>query len=153
MKKILLILFVAIFIEGCSQPQTPRFQQMVLPQTFNYYLVCPAKYCNVASNQSSPIYPVSAGDLFNTFNQLISEESRTTFTYSIPEEGQFGLVYRSFVFGLPHDVTVQFLALSSTTSTLVIYSQSRYEPYDFGENKRLVERWLQKLGEKVAQQH
>jgi uncharacterized protein (DUF1499 family) len=147
-------LIVSLFLlEGCSKMSTPHFQHMTLPKTQNYYLVCPEKYCNVTPNRLSPSYPVSAEDLFNDFNQVISEEPRVNFTYSIPEEGQFQLVQKSLILRFPNDIAVQFIALSDNSSTLAIYSQSRYGVYDFGENKRRIDRWLDKLQKKVEVGH
>jgi uncharacterized protein (DUF1499 family) len=152
MKKLISFIFIVVTIMllgGCSKASTPAFQKMVLPKTPNYYLVCPEKYCNVTPDAFSPVYPVSAEDLFNTFNQIIAKEPRANFVYSIPEEGQFQLVKRTLL-NLPDDIGVQFIALSDTTSTLAIYSKSRYLPFDFGENKRRIQGWLVLLQEKAA---
>lgn len=145
----LMLLVSASFLQGCSQGPTPNFQQMTLPKTKNYYLVCPAKYCNVTPNEISPVYPVSAEDLYNAFNQIISHESRVNFVYTIPEQGQFQLVQKSFILSFPDDIAVQFIALSENTSSLAIYSKSRYGFYDFGANKRRVTQWLEQL-KKIA---
>lgn len=146
---ILLIALISsvLLIQGCSQSPTPNFQQMILPKTKAYYLVCPAKYCNVTPNEISPVFPVSADDLYNAFNQMVSHESRIKFTYTMPEQGQFQLVQKSFIFGFPDDIAVQFIALSDNTSTLAIFSKSRYGYYDFGVNKRRVTEWLEQLKE------
>ena len=140
---IFLIGLCSIFLASCSKGPTPNFQAMTLPQTPNYYLVCPAKYCNVTPNAYSPVYPVSADDLFNAFNQIISTEPRVQFVNSIPEQGEFILVEKS-IFGFTDDITVQFIALSESTSTMAIYSKSRVY-YDFGSSKRRVDDWLIKL--------
>ena len=146
---LMLLISSVLFIQGCSQGLTPNFQQLTLPRTPNYYLVCPAKYCNVTPSEISPVFPVSADDLYNAFNQMISHESRVNFVYTIPEQGQFQLVQKSLVLGLPDDITVQFIALSENTSTLAIYSKSRYGFYDFGANKRRVTAWLEQLKKMV----
>lgn len=141
----LMLLMSMSFLQGCSQEATPNFQKLTLPKTKNYYLVCPAKYCNVTPSEISPIYPVSAEDLYNAFNQMISNEPRVNFVYAMPEQGQFQLVHKSMILGFPDDIAVQFIALSDTTSTLAIYSKSRYGVYDFGVNKSRVTQWLQQL--------
>jgi uncharacterized protein (DUF1499 family) len=141
----LILLLSILSIQGCSKEGTPNFQHITLPKTKNYYLVCPAKYCNVTPNELSPVYPVSAEDLYNTFNQIISHESRVNFIYTIPEQGQFQLEQKSLILGFPDDIGIQFIALSENTSTLAIYSKSRYGFYDFGVNKRRVTKWLEQL--------
>lgn len=146
----LLGLLSCILLSACSrQPPTANFQQLVLPQTPNYYLLCPQKYCNVTPTAYSPVYPVSAEDLFNDFNQIIATQPRIQFVNNIPEQGEFILVAKS-VFGFTDDILVQFIALSDTTSTLAIYSRSRYSFIDLGANKRRVENWLGLLNQMTA---
>ncbi len=145
-------LFLAslFLLTACSgQPATPNFQQLVLPQTPNYYLACPPKYCNVMPTAYSPVYPVSADDLFNAFNQIIATEPRVQFVGSIPEQGEFMLVSKS-IFGLQDDITIQFIALTETTSTVAVYSRSRYSLIDLGGNKRRVEKWFANLNQVLA---
>ena len=146
----LVFLVLACFLSACSRMPTPNFQALTLPLTANYYLMCPQDYCNVTPGAYSPVYPVSADELFGVFNQMVSTEPTVNFTYTIPENGQYGLVAHSWLFGLPDDVSVQFIALSDHTSTLVIYSKSRYSPYDFGANKRRTDRWALKLAQIIS---
>ncbi len=143
MKK-LLILLSCLFLASCSRPATPHFQSLKVPKTYNYYIVCPPKYCNVTPNAYSPVYPASADDLFNAFNQIITTEPRTNFIYSIPQDGEFILVVRTPL-GLPSMVTVQFIALDNSSSTIAIYSQSYYGIYDFGLNRYYVNKWIKAL--------
>jgi hypothetical protein len=150
-KRAFLVVLASVWLTGCSPMPTPNFQQMTLPKFPNYFLACPPNYCNVLPTATSPVYPVSAEDLFNTFNQLVAKESYVNFTYSMPEQGQFTLVASSGILHLPDDIAVQFIALSENTSTLVIYSKSRYGFYDFGTNKRRVTQWLSALSVMTAQ--
>jgi len=142
--------FSGLLLAGCSPMLTPNFQQLTLPGIPTYYLVCPKDYCNVIPDGISPVYPVSAENLFNAFNQIVARERYTHFIYSMPEQGQFELTARSMV-GLPNDVAVQFIALSDTTSTIAIYSKSRYGIFDFGGNKRRINAWLSALNSMVGQ--
>lgn len=138
--------FLVIFLTGCSKGATPNFQAMVLPKTPNYYLICPPKFCNVTPNMYSPVYPVSADDLFNAFNQIVATEPRVHFVNNIPEQGEFLLEQRS-IFGFPDDITIQFIALSDSTSTFAIFSKSRYSYIDFGANRRHMMDWITKLNQ------
>lgn len=150
--KFLPLLFMglcSLFLVGCSRSQTPNFQSMILPNTPNYYLVCPQKYCNVTPSAYSPVFHVSADDLFNAFNQIIATKSRVQFVNDIPEQGEFLLVEKS-IFGFPADITVQFIALSEDTSTLAIFSKSRYGFYDFGSNKRRLNNLFMELSQQLA---
>ena len=150
-KGLFLMLLTGVLLTGCSPMSTPNFQKMVLPKFPNYYLVCPPNYCNVMPSMVAPVYPVSAEDLFNAFNQIVSQVQYVNFIYSMPEQGQFQLVAKSLVLHFPDDIAVQFIALSDTTSTLAIYSKSRYGFYDFGVNKRRIDQWLSELSKMTAQ--
>lgn len=150
-KGLFLMMLMGLFLAGCSRMSTPNFQQMVLPKFPNYYLVCPPNYCNVMPSATAPVYPVSAEDLFNAFNQIVAKERYVNFVYNMPEQGQFELEAKSTVFRFPDDIDVQFIALSDTTSTLAIYSKSRYGFYDFGVNKRRIDQWLSVLASMTVQ--
>jgi uncharacterized protein (DUF1499 family) len=136
--------FLTFLLSSCSQGGTPNFQAMKLPTTPNYYLVCPPKFCNVTPSEYSPVYPANADDLFNAFNQIISTDPYVHFVNSIPEDGEYFLEQRS-LWGFPDDITIQFIALTESTSTLAIYSKSRRSYIDLGANKRMVNRWLIQL--------
>ena len=146
------VILINLLATGCSRMETPNFQQLILPSTPNFYLACPKDYCNVKSDIYTPVYAVSAESLFNLFNYIIAQEPRTSFVYSIPEQGQYGLTALSQVFPFPDDIAVQFIALSESQSTIAIFSKTRYGYYDFGVNKKRVERWLNKLAAAAAAQ-
>lgn len=146
-----LIIFSILLMQGCKKISSPDIHTLKPPKTSNYYLVCPSNYCQAVPNAISPVYPVSAEELFYIWNQMISRQSNVNYIYSIPELGQYQLVQRSFILGLPDDITVQFLALPDNKSTLAIFSQSRYGVYDFGMNKRRIISWLQQLNQLIAE--
>jgi hypothetical protein len=148
--KVWLLAIFSVLLISCSKPPTTNFQSIQLPSYPNYYLVCPEKFCNVLPNAYSPVFPASAEDLFNAFNQVVATQPTVRFVNSIPEQGQFFLEERPIFFNLPSDIMVQFVALSDTTSTLVVYSRSRYGFYDFGANRRLVTNWFVQLNQMLA---
>lgn len=144
-----LLFFMCMLMQSCKPMATPNFQQMTVPLLPNHCLACPSQFCNIPPDIISPVYPVSAENLFNLFNQVIAKNTYANFTYSMPEQGQFGLMVRSVILGLPDDVAIQFIALSDNTSSLAIYSQSRYLYYDFGLNRKRINSWFQALASKM----
>ncbi len=64
------------------------------------------------------------------------------------EEGlQFDYVQRSARFRFPDIITVRFISVSSSQSTLAIYSRSIYGKSDLGVNRERIEAWLKILHE------
>lgn len=151
--KWLLVMASFLFLTACSQTQsTPNFQKLTPSRFPNHYLVCPQNYCNVKPNAYSLVYPVSAEDLFYAWNSVIAQEHFVNFVSSVPDIGQYQLEQHSIIFGLPDYITVQFIALSPTTSTIAVYSYSRYGIYDFGTNKARVQQWLARLNKLLGVQ-
>lgn len=144
--KHLILIFIAVFIlQGCSQQPTANLQSLTLSKYPNYYLICPQNYCNVTPNENSPEYPVSADDLFNAWNLMISQEQNVTVLDSVPSRGQYDYIAKTSAFGFPNIVTVQFIALTDTSSTIAVYSRSKFGFYDFGLNKKRLQKWMQQL--------
>lgn len=149
LRAIFLGLFI-LLLQGCGQMPTADLQNLTLPTTSNYYLICPKGFCNVQPNEYSPVYNVSAADLFNAWNQVLTKQIYITITGTIPEKAQYEYVQKSIVFGFPDYITVQFIALSDYSSSLAIYSRSQYGFYDFGVNKKRVQKLLAQLNQVVT---
>ncbi len=65
-----------------------------------------------------------------------------------PTKGQqFDYVQRSARFRFPDIITVRFISVSSSQSTLAIYSRSIYGKSDFGVNRERIDAWLKTLRE------
>ena len=56
--------------------------------------------------------------------------------------GQFDYVQRSARFRFPDIVTVRFIAVSPSRSSLAVYSRAIYGRRDFGVNRARIEAWL-----------
>lgn len=122
-----------------------NFHDIHLTGKPNYYLVCPENYCNVTPSKLSPIYSVSVSELKSAWEKMLAQQPRVTQTLSDPQANQYQYVQRSFLFRFPDDIDVQFISLSSHTSTLAIYSRARYGKYDFGVNQKRINHWLSQL--------
>lgn len=123
------------------------FQQLTLPNTPNYYLSCPAKYCNVTPNQESRIYPISQKILIADWNKAIALQPRVKLISSTAN--QFNYVQRSLIFRFPDYISVRFIEITPQQSTIALYSQSKYGYSDFGVNKKRVISWLQALDKQI----
>lgn len=136
---------MTLLLQGCSNQSTANLQNLTLPKTQNYYLMCPQNYCNVTPNENPPVFPVSADDLFNAWNLMMTQEKYVSVLDSVPSRGQYDYIARSYILDFPDIVTVQFIAVSDTSSTLAVYSRSIYGFYDFGMNKKRLQQWMQQL--------
>jgi uncharacterized protein (DUF1499 family) len=76
---------------------------------------------------------------------MISKQPRVERRAVSEDELQYDFVQRSPLLRFPDTITVRFIPLSPTTSTLAMYSRSHYGYSDFGVNRRRIETWLASL--------
>jgi uncharacterized protein (DUF1499 family) len=105
------------------------------------FLACPPDYCSAAEAVASPVFEVPWERLQDYWTEVISGESRIM---GVVDQGARRLVYlqRSPTFRFPDVVTVEFVPFGLGRSSIAIFSRSRYGEYDFGKNRKRVERWL-----------
>lgn len=125
------------------------FQQLKLPHTPNYFLVCPENYCNATPQMLSPKYFVSVNQLINHWQAMLIKQPRVSFVAATIDQLQFTYIQRSFFFRFPDYMTVRFIPLTDKQSTLAIYSQSKYGHSDFGVNKKRIMQWLADLHKQI----
>jgi hypothetical protein len=118
------------------------------PLPKNAFLACPLGYCAAAEATVSPTFEVSWDRLRDYWIEMISNESRVV-RAGDPEPRSSSYIQHSPVFRFPDIVTVEFVPLGPTRSSVAVYSRSRYGEYDFAKNRKRVERWLFLL-QKVA---
>lgn len=121
-----------------------NFRKLELPLTPNQYLVCPPDYCSTKPHAESGEFDVSLDQLRKRLQKDIAAEPRVELLAD--QDGlQFDYVQRSARFRFPDIVTIRFIPLSPSRSTLAIYSRSIYGNSDFGVNRERVETWFRKL--------
>lgn len=128
---------------------TVDFKHLELTGKPNSYLVCPVDYCDKTPQEYSQTYPVNVDSLKNSWEQMLKTEPRVKLTVSRPETNHYQYVQRSFLFRFPDYIDVEFIPLTSSSSTLAVYSRARYGYSDFGVNKKRVQNWLKKLASLV----
>lgn len=141
------LLLIVLFFSGAvmAQPQPVDFKTLQLPTSPNYYLICPTNYCMATSDEVSPIFQRPIVQVELAWQQVISKQPRTSVLSSDPVAHKYFYVQRSFIFRFPDYITVQFIALSDTTTTMAIYSHAKYGYSDFGVNKKRVKSWVSEL--------
>ena len=108
------------------------------------FLACPPGYC-AAADMESPIFPMP-WDQLREYWKEIAEVAAITVVSEF-EHRRAVYIQHSPIFRFPDIVTVEFVALGPERSSVAVYSRSRYGGYDFGTNRKRVERWLFQLQE------
>lgn len=105
---------------------------------------CPPDLCT-GPNRFSAIYSVSREELRSAWETIVSMKSRVDLVRR--DEDGFGgtWVEKSEIFGFRDRINVRFFSLPDGRSTLAVHSRSEVGVYDFGVNRRRVERWLAEL--------
>jgi uncharacterized protein (DUF1499 family) len=129
-------------------PQRPRIDFASLERTSrpNQYLVCPPATCAATVDRDSPVFAVPAGRLRDAFLKIVAGQPRVRLLTADAEAGYYEFEQQSRFMGFPDTVTVQFIGLNETTSTLAIYSRAHYGYRDFGVNQARIDAWLAALG-------
>jgi uncharacterized protein (DUF1499 family) len=116
------------------------------------FLACPPGYCRVGEARASPIFAMSWADLREAWRWMIAAEPRVIQVAEDAQHHRSAYVAHTTVLGFPDIVTVEFVALGSDRSGIALYSRSRYGRYDFGKNRKRVERWLSLLPQQALVQ-
>ncbi len=132
-------LFSIGFIEAVN------FSDLRLTDKPNQFLMCPPHLCNADRHADSPVFDVSVDQLRERWREVVAEQPSVEL---LAEDGQqFDYVQRSARFRFPDIITVRFISVSPSQSTLAIYSRSVYGKSDFGVNHKRIEAWLKILHE------
>ena len=87
----------------------------------------------------TPVFPVSAGKLFDAMQVILAAEPRTWLVSAHPEQQQAAFLVRSRAMNDPDSVIVQAVPASDTTSRAVIFSRTRFDVIpDNGSNRKRV---------------
>ena len=123
------------------------FADLELTEKPNQFLVCPPGMCNAVPHANSPMFDISVDQLRQRWREVVAARPRVELLVADQERQQFDYVQRSARFRFPDIVTVRFISVSPSQSTLAIYSRSVYGKSDFGVNRQRIEAWLEILRE------
>jgi uncharacterized protein (DUF1499 family) len=123
------------------------FKTLRLTERPHQYLVCPPDFCAARPDAQSPVYKVSATILKDRWLSMLAAQPRIQ-RIGVSADGlQIDVIQRSRIVRFPDTISVRFIPLGETASTLAIYSRSQYGYADFGVNRKRVEAWLKALQE------
>ncbi len=135
----------ALFAVG--DVETVNFAALKLTDKPNQFLMCPPGICDATPHANSPVFDVSVEQLRGRWREVLAGQPRVELVAENEEGQQFDYVQRSARFRFPDIITVRFISVSPSRSTLAIYSRSVYGKGDFGVNRERIEAWLKILRE------
>ena len=125
------------------------FTKHILRNRPNQYLVCPQNYCPDTPNEISPQYPVSVKELETLLDEALKPEQRLIKIQTTGNEDLAVYQQSSAFFKFPDRITIKFIPIDETHSTLAVYSRAKYGRRDFDVNKLRVKRWFKRLDKQV----
>ena len=123
------------------------FAELKLTDKPNQILRCPPGFCDANPHADSPVFDVSVEQLRERWREVVAVQPRVELLAEDEEGRQFDYVQRSVRFRFPDLITVRFISVSFSKSTLAIYSRSVYGKSDFGVNRERIDGWLKTLRE------
>ena len=130
----------ALFAVG--DVESVDFVELKLTDKPNQFLVCPREFCGADPHADSPVFDVSVEQLRVRWREVLAAQPRVELVVEDEEGQQFDYVQRSARFRFPDIITVRFISVSPSQSTLAIYSRSVYGKSDLGVNRERIEGWL-----------
>lgn len=129
--------------------QKVDFKASLLSPKPNQFLVCPDVYCKDKAHQIAPTYRISKTALRRLWDEMM--DRKTGFERLNLADGEDRRHYdkRTDGLGFPDRMTVEFVAVDDETSSLAIYSRSKYGYSDRGFNKARILMLLQDLEKRL----
>ncbi|MGP1253143.1 MAG: DUF1499 domain-containing protein [Kiloniellales bacterium] len=127
-------------------------QKLIPPGRPNWHLVVPNGWAHPHALGRAPRFDVSLDVLREALVGVVAEEPRCHIVGMEKEARQVEFEQKSRLFGFPDRIVVEFVTLGNGASTLAIYSRSLKGYWDFGVNRKRVERWLAALPAQIERQ-
>jgi len=121
------------------------FAKLRLTDKPNQFLMCPPDLCSIKPHADSPVFNIPADRLLLRWRDVLAAQPRIEILAEDLEARQFDYVQRTERFRFPDLITVRFIVVSPSRSTLAIYSRSVYGKSDFGVNRDRIDAWLKSL--------
>ena len=130
---------------SASDFEAVDFEDLKLTDKPNQFLMCPPGICT--GHADSLVFDVSVDQLRERWREVVAVQPRVELLAENEDGQQFDYVQRSARFRFPDIITVRFISVPPSKSTLAIYSRSVYGKSDFGMNRKRIEAWLKNLRE------
>ena len=122
------------------------FATLQKPEKPNAYLACPAATCTTyAPDVEPPVFEMDAASLKAFAETVWGKEPDVTLVDEPTSGMTLRFVQRTAWLKFPDTISVRFVPLSDTQSTVAIYSRSQIGYSDLGANEARVKHWLDLL--------
>ncbi len=121
------------------------FATLQRADTPNQYLACPNNLCSAYIDDLPPAYAATVAEVRSAWEAMLQTEPRVAELRRSPDGTQIDYVQRSRLLRFPDLITIRFIALDETRTTIAIYSRSIYGEGDMGVNKARIRAWVAKL--------
>ena len=116
----------------------------------NQYLLCPKGMCQAETDGEAPVFDMPVEQLQVAWDEMLAEQPRLQVLRRDVTNVQIDYVQRSRLLRFPDLITVRFVPIDETHSTVAIYSRSVYGEGDMGVNRARVEEWLARVKAKAG---
>ena len=116
----------------------------------NQYLLCPENLCATETDGQAPVFDMPAERLQGLWELMVKDEPRVQEVQRDLAAMEVDYVQRTRFFRFPDLITVRFIPVNDTQSTMAIYSRSIYGMGDMGVNRERILDWLTKLQAKTT---
>ncbi len=114
-------------------------------ETPNSFRMAPKGSTSERIDAIAPIYSEDPFVLAEAFDEFAMRQRATVRIAGLPPELMMTYVQRSERLKMPDYISVKILDMGDGTTSIAIYSRSRYGYADMGVNKARVERWIKAL--------
>ncbi len=121
------------------------FATLERADTPNQFLVCPNNLCRAYIDDLPPVYAASVAEVTAAWEAVLKRAPRVVELRRDPTGAQIDYVQRSRLLRFPDLITIRFIALDATRTTIAIYSRSIYGQGDMGVNKARIRDWIGQL--------
>ncbi len=142
---LLVLALVGLWWTAADLDRQIDFRKALLTSTPNQYLMCPALHCKDEAHMTSPTFQVSQADLERMWDEMMAKRADFVRLNIDAAPGRRHYQQRTRLMRFPDRVTVEFLAPDPATSSLAIYSRSKYGYSDRGVNEARVRRLVDEL--------
>ena len=114
------------------------FTKTILTSKPNQYLVCPADHCGDKPQMVAPVFQVSRKEALQVWDGMMAGKTQFQRLNGSDKPDRRQYEERSKLMRFPDRISVQFLEISPATSSVAIYSRSKYGYSDLGVNEARV---------------